>query len=284
MLRKFNQYIHCFWFSISEIWKCNKGYFVYSVIGVVAAVFVPLTLVNAHGKIIDNLIANNTKSAIIFALSLCIVIYLSNLVTDITRRKKVIMDESVKGYLTWKLGAALMTINYQKLEEAETLNNFQFSVTCTDEKRITKLMNVVEEFFSSMVTMLGVLYILSHLNFLIILLLVLVVVVNCVSEVFRMRHVYERHKSEVGISRQLYYARNDLVKKEYAKEIRIYGLLEYVSNKVTGYAQKLCDLWEEAAIKSVKTVGWTYVLQGVQLATVYLYLANHFVNYPHLRE
>lgn len=102
MLRKFNQYIHCFWFSISEIWKCNKGYFVYSVIGVVAAVFVPITLVNAPGKIIDNLIANNTKSAIIFALSLCVVIYLSNLITDITQPgiKYAVVGENGAGKTT----------------------------------------------------------------------------------------------------------------------------------------------------------------------------------------
>jgi ABC-type multidrug transport system, ATPase and permease components len=270
------QCIRCSGFALRGIWNCRKGYFGYSILGMIAAVFLPLALVQIPGRIIDSLLSKRQKTAVILAVLLCVVIFLNNVLTDLAKRKKVLMEESVRGYFTEQLGAHLMKIHYQKLENPETLNAYQFSVTCIDEKRTTKLVNELEAFCSSLATMLGVVYILSRLNFAVILLLVLVILANGLSEVFRMRHIYDRHKNETSAQRQLLYARNDLAKKEYAKEIRLFGLSEYVSRKVEVYAQKMCDLWKGAAIKSVKAVGWTYLLQGVQLAAVYLYLAKSF--------
>lgn len=261
-----------------EIWGSAKEYFALGVLSIVAGAAVPLVLVQIPGSIVDRLMTGDFQAALGFAFALCAIVFVNGVLTDGIKRRKLLFEERLKGHFVEKVGAHLMKIEYQRLEMPETLNEYQFAVTCIDEKRTTKIVEEMEKFCASLSTMLGVMYILRELDGIVIVLLALVVAANALGEGFRMRHIYERHKTEPPAQRQLLYARNELAKKEYAKEIRLFGLSDYVTRKVEFYAQKMCDLWKGAAIKSIKTVGWTYILQGIQLSVAYLYLARNVIN------
>ncbi|MDD2261728.1 MAG: ABC transporter ATP-binding protein [Clostridia bacterium] len=278
LLKEIKRISNCINFVVREIRKSKKGFFAFTVLSIVVGVAIPLVLVRIPGSIVDCLMTGNFKVALLFALTFCATVFLGGVLNDGIKRRKIPFEERIRGHFVEKVGAHLMKIDCQRLEMSETLNEYQFAITSIDEKKTTKIIEETEKICSSLFTMVGLLYILRELNVIVILLLVLVVAANAFGESFRMRHIYERHKTETPAQRQLLYARNELAKKEYAKEIRIFGLLGYVTHKVEFYAQQMCNLWRSAAIKSIKSVAWTYILQGVQLSAAYIYLARGVIS------
>lgn len=277
-LNKIKKSLGCIDFIASEIWMNANRYFALIILSIVVGVSVPLILIQIPGSIIDCLMTGNIRAALGLAFALCATIFVNGMLTDGIKRYKLLFEEKLKGHFIEKVGAHLMKIDYQRLETPETLNEYQFAITCIDEKRITKIVDEFEKTCISFSTMLGVMFFLRELNGIVIALLMLMIVANVLGEIFRMRHVYERHKMEIPAKRQLLYARNELIKKEYAMEIRLFGLSDYITRKVELYAQEICDLWKNTAIKSIKTVGWTYILQGIQLSIVYIYLVQNVIN------
>lgn len=251
----------------------EKSYYFYALLGGVAAALIPLALVKLPGSIIEALTSAEVRAAVLLALLFCALNYLGDVCRLFTDTKKKIGESRIKGHLTEKLGEQLMKLPYEALEDAKTLEQYTFALSCLEENSVSKFITAFETLIASAVTISGVFYILSELNFSIIILIILVVIVSTVGEVFRLRHVFKRHQEENGVSRQLYYARNELVKKEYAKEIRLYNLTDFVTKKVTTYANELCCLWEKAAYKSIGVLGWVYLFRGIQIGVVYAYLA-----------
>lgn len=171
-----------------------------------------------------------------------------------------------------------MGIPYEKLENKETIDKYEFAVKCIDRNSFTQISGVFISIISSIITLTGVLFIIHVLPVWMLIFTIFVVIVSAVGEVFRLNYIYERQKMETPIERNLYYARDQLSSKEFAKEVRLFHLIDYISTKVKRYAEELCAVWEKAAWKSLRAVGWTYLLKGVQLFVVNGYIAISCLN------
>lgn len=272
-MKRLSNIIRCFVFIINTIWINKKVYFIYNLIEIFNKSALLLAIVMLPGLIINQLTMHNIQQSIILAIIFCSVTFCNEIISLIIGNYKSLAETVINEKMTEDLGLKIMNIRYELLEQKETLDEYHFALKCIERNSLTKFGGVLSTFISSLITLAGVLYIVSKLNILIIALMVIVVVVSALGEVYRLRYVYERAKEESNVKRNLYYARNDLVTKEYAKEIRLYNLSDFIENKVRHYAEILCGLWTKAAYKSIKAVSWTYVLKGIQLAIVNGYIA-----------
>lgn len=171
-----------------------------------------------------------------------------------------------------------MGMPYEKLENKETIDKYEFAVKCIDRNSFTQISSVFISIISSVITLIGTLFIIHILPVWMLIFTVFVVIISAVGEVYRLNYIYERQKTETPIERNLYYVRDQLSGKEFAKEVRLFHLNDYISAKVKRYAEELCAVWEKAAWKSLRAIGWTYLLKGVQLFVVNGYIAISCLN------
>lgn len=157
-LNKIKKSLGCIDFIASEIWMNANRYFALIILSIVVGVSVPLILIQIPGSIIDCLMTGNIRAALGLAFALCATIFVNGMLTDGIKRYKLLFEEKLKGHFIEKVGAHLMKIDYQRLETPETLNEYQFAITCIDEKRITKIVDEFEKTCISFSTMLGVMF------------------------------------------------------------------------------------------------------------------------------
>lgn len=272
IMERLHRFRKCLNFIVRMIWNYKKVYYSYMLIEIINNSILPLIIVFIPGLIIDLLTNHNFRGAIFYAVLFCGATFINETIYFVIGEQKQVAEISINEKMTEALGLKVMNIKYEVLEQKSTLDEYSFALKCIERNSISKLGSVLGTLISSIITLIGVVYIVFSLNISIILLMVVVVIINAIGEVFRLRYVYEREQGESKVSRNLYYARNQLVTKEYAKEIRIYNLSNYISNRVRKYAEDLCKLWEIAAYKSIKAVSWTYIVKGVQLAIVNGYI------------
>ncbi len=238
----------------------------------------PLILVIIPKYLLDELITGNFSRAIFWAFSFCLFTLLFDVSSAFISYKKKTVEWKIQERLTENLGIVVMGIPYEKLENKETIDKYEFAVKCIDRNSFTQIGGVFISIISSIITLTGVLFIIHVLPVWMLIFTIFVVIVSAVGEVFRLNYIYERQKTETPIERNLYYARDQLSSKEFAKEVRLFHLIDYISTKVKRYAEELCAVWEKAAWKSLRAVGWTYLLKGVQLFVVNGYIAISCLN------
>lgn len=274
MFRKnLHRLLNSAWYITREIWRCKKDYFSYSFAAIVFGIIMPFLLIQVPGRVLEALQASSFRKAGVLVFLLCCAEFFNSIVSDEIKRSKKMLDERIKGYLNKQIGIHLLKIDFARLEDPKIMDTYQFATKSIDEKHITKMVDEVENFLISSITLIGVLHVFKGSHAVVYFFLLIFIISNAFSERFRLKHVYERSKSETPTQRQLLYARNTLAQREFAKEIRLFDLSNWVSGKVVFYTNEMCRLWIQAAVQSVKTFGWTYVLQGVQLALIYLYFA-----------
>lgn len=267
-----------FSFAFQTIYRYGRVYYVYIVLDIIIQSVLPLILVIIPKYLLDELITGNFSRAIFWAFSFCLFTLLFDVSSAFISYKKKTVEWKIQERLTENLGIVVMGIPYEKLENKETIDKYEFAVKCIDRNSFTQIGGVFISIISSIITLTGVLFIIHVLPVWMLIFTIFVVIVSAVGEVFRLNYIYERQKTETPIERNLYYARDQLSSKEFAKEVRLFHLIDYISTKVKRYAEELCAVWEKAAWKSLRAVGWTYLLKGVQLFVVNGYIAISCLN------
>lgn len=267
-----------FSFIFQTIYRYGRVYYGYIVLDIIIQSVFPLILVIIPKYLLDELITGNLSRAICWAFSFCLFTLLFDVSSAFISYKKKPVEWKIQERLTENLGTVVMGIPYEKLENKETIDKYEFAVKCIDRNSFTQISGVFISIISSIITLTGVLFIIHVLPVWMLIFTIFVVIVSAVGEVFRLNYIYERQKMETPIERNLYYARDQLSSKEFAKEVRLFHLIDYISTKVKRYAEELCAVWEKAAWKSLRAVGWTYLLKGVQLFVVNGYIAISCLN------
>lgn len=209
----------------------------------------------------------------ILVFCLCVGVLLNELLLVFINQRKNILQERINISLNTELSDSVMKIAYEKIETKTYLEKVEFARKCINRKSILLIYNNLTDILSGIITIAGMIYIVRKLPCAILILIVLTVLVNAVGEAVRLKYVYERNHKGNEIEKNLYYARDVLSENRFAKDIRIWGLYDFVSDKVEAYAEKLCALWMNAAVKSVKTIGWTYIANGIEYIVVYSWMA-----------
>lgn len=186
-------------------------------------------------------------------------------------RNRMQVDINIK--LNEKLSSSVMRIAYEKIERKSFLEKIDFARRCIDRNSVIITYENLIEILSGIISLFGMVYIISRLPAALITVIAIAVLASSIGEVFRLNYTYDRDYQGKDIEKNLYYARNDLSSNKYAKDIRTWDLFQYISGKVELYAKRLCDLWSKTSIKSVKIIGWTYIVNGVQYIIIYSFLA-----------
>ena len=260
-------------FSIDEISEVSKLNVVWMIFDLIRRVLLAFVLIFFPEMIIDSLLTAQFENGILCSCLFCFVLFFNEMMDIYLKKAKKKLGVDLRIQIDSKLSDAIMEMEYSEIERNSFIEQVEFSRRCIDRNSVLKIYQNMIDVLSGIISLTGIIYIICNLSIWIVSLIIAVVAVNAAGEYFRVNHVFKRDSKAKHIENNLYYARNDLSGNKYAKDIRIWHLYNYVSEKVELYAKKLCDLWEETAIKTVKITGWSYMAYGIQYVVIYSFLA-----------
>lgn len=262
--------------SISFIMKLMyqqcRVYYVYWLIGItltVANTWISITFLKL---VIDFLSAGNFYTAILLSILFPIAMFLLKIIGNIVNDLKITKEEKFAYYLKALLAEKQMQIPFDRIDSHAEKVQYDFAEKAVNESSAGLILQNLSIIISNIISICGVLFVFSYLNFWIIVLLIAIICVNSVGNLKRMQYRYQQVNEETPIERSLYYARDYLTGPVFAKEVRAFGLKDYITSKIKVSIEKYFRLELKTFGRYYKRYWWTYAVNGIQLIAVYLYI------------
>lgn len=223
------EFMKNFMFVITLVWQTSPKYLFAKIASAIANVVSSFVFVLFPKYIIDSIIEkhqfSHTLNIVFFMCALLVLIYCIKTYTDtyISKYSGIIQFDLVKLY-----GKKVMELNYDDLENPNIMNMFEKSKTGFDLYGFfDKLMSVA----TNILSLSGYVIILLTYNWIVLLIVLVVVTINLFCNKGRNKFYYEMNEEAAPINRKFSYLANLMLGFDYAKEIKVNDLSEYVLKK-----------------------------------------------------
>ena len=271
MFLKYN--LSCFYFYLKTIWATRKSVFFVTFIDGALGAIVTFIWTFFFKYLLDFLSLEEYNKAIL--LVLCCICF-SGMMELIRKLLHLIRDNAyfdINTILQTKLSELSFKIPYEKMENAETIKDFEMAHKFIGRNYLAQYTLGLTNIISCIIVFSGVGIITSSLNWWITLMLFSVITVNTVCHAIQSQHEMEQFTEETSVSRQLEYTRFWLTEKSRAKEIRTYLLHDFVIDKLKEYNEKLFNVLQNFTKKHTKIYIAIHLIDGIQMLIVYSYCA-----------
>ena len=263
----------CFIFYFKTIWSTRKSVFFIPLIDGALGAVVSFIWVYFFKFLLDFLSLEEYKKAVLWVL--CCICF-SGIVDLIRKLLNIIKNNAyfdIKTSLRTKLSEISFKIPYEKLENAETIQQFELAHKCIERNYLAKYTEGLNNIISCVIVFCGVGIITSSLNWWITLILFVVISVNTICHVIQSQYEIEQFNEETAVSRQLEYTRFWLTEKSRAKEVRTYLLHDFVVEKLKEYNEKFFNVLQDFTKKHRKPYIAVNLINGLQMLILYSYCA-----------
>lgn len=227
--------------------------------------------VSIIGLLIWLLEASDIKKTVLVVLLFAVINFLLSILANYFSMKINVVGGRVDSCFNIAVFNNMLKLEYEKQEQEETKRQYEFANTAINEVGIVKLTRQVMAIIESIINVLIAGVALSFMNTWLILAVLIVAGVNVFSEIYRMRCQYEVNQQTSTLEWNMYYVRDYLSTNRFAKEIRIFGMRDYVLNKLKYFVERYTKIFVDSEKKYLKKYGFVYVLDGILLAVIYFF-------------
>ena len=231
------------------------------------------------GYLINFLQNNESKNAIYLVIAFVALELLIFSFNKILSSKKNESYEKIKIELYQKLYEKSIEINYQELENTNTLIKLEAARTCIAQGVIESTIDNIINIISSLISFFGLLYLFKEINYIFKIIIILLIIIYSVINIKNSKTEIEEFDDDNVMGRKINYARFWLPEKSFAKEVRSYNLQDYIVNKL----DKCNDENYKIMIKYLKKYNKSNLIISILLFiqllvvygyTIYLYSIN----------
>lgn len=248
-------------YSMRFLLKNDKIYLCLKALDMIPNVLYNVLMVTLPKYIIDSLSGDQpTESALVYTLCLIGAMILHSLLHEIIRRELSVRDILLHNTMKKELLKTVSEMDYDRLEDAQTLDSFEYAKLCLEEAGITSISDILFGMVSCFLSLGAYCYIVIRYSCFFVPLVVLSVLVHIVSQ-GKKESMYVRVQEEsAALNRKIRYASHNLTDYSFAKEIRLFGLKDFIAEKYDTFMQSMYGL-EYRYLK--KTVPLHILVSGV---------------------
>lgn len=265
-------------FIIKYIWKTEKRYILFGIPEIILKAFDPFIMVIFPKLIIDKLLEENRTelfpevlriALVMVALSIIVKLSLVVLNTCITN---AFNSFDRKHHLN--VGKKIMSMDFEYIENPKILDLFyRTRQTHYCEEMYTSISSII----SDSITCIGLIAILSHLQFAVIIVLLLIVLINVKCNQKVQQYNYQWHKEAAPYDRVNNYLLQLMHGFEFGKDVRVYNMEPYLEQKYHKFNNKYLKALYNITIKFLKLNLITSFVNLLQQGGIYIYLAYKVV-------
>ena len=259
-------------------WRYGRSYFCYSVPRILLNAVSPFILVYFPKWIIDAVFNRQPPSRIIILVLLMFACrLLSSILSEALSYRCSLVLEKIVAKMRLEIVSKTMRIKYEYLENPRCLDLKERALKCVDDQsHISQVLNTLPRLLSAFIQIVGLTWILQQINIWIIVIMLAVITANTYIKSLEARKTKEYRNKFTVLSRKLFSIIHITWDYKYAKDIRIFQLKNWLSDKKQMYHKKFSDgLLEEFRYTS-KTDLAQSTLNVMQSCLFYAYLVYKY--------
>lgn len=265
-----------FLFYIQTIWNIKKSIFILTASDSILGAAVSFLWIFFFKYLLDYMAEEEYGKAVLWVIICICSSEMVERIKDYINRKRDNAFFDVNTELETKLAELSVEIPYEKIENADTIQQFEMSYKCLARNYLAVYTDGLVNVASALLVISGVGVISVALGWWVSAILFLVIIANAACYVMQSRYEVESFNKETAVGRQLEHARYWLTEKSRAKEVRSYILQDFVVEKMEEYNEKYFKVLRSFNKKEKKAYIGVCLLNGIQMATVYSYCAYLF--------
>lgn len=275
--KKFITYnFDCFVFFLKTVFRTRKSLFLITLLCSLLGAAMQFIWAFFFKYLLDNVESDKYEEAVICAVTAILANAVMELLLKLLNIAKSRGYFHINSVLRKELSKQSYEIPFDKLENADTINQFELAFKFVNRNYMEKYTDGLTNIISCIFVFLGVTFATSYLQWWISLFLLVVITINTICHVWGAQCEVEQFNEETAVSRQLEYTRFWLSEKSRAKEVRTYVLYSFVVGKLKEYNEQFFELLQSFTQKSKKSYIVIQIANAVQLFVLYAYCAVLF--------
>lgn len=274
--KKSNEFIKNFNFVLKLIWQTNPQFLLIKFLSVLVNTVSPFNFIIFPKFILDAIVEQRSWDHVLFLIISMCGCYVFTIVisiftsTYIEKYAGLIQFDLVKMY-----GKKVMDLDYEDLESPAILDMFEKSKSGFDLYGFfDKLVSVV----SNVLSLIGYAVILFTYSWLMLTIVFVVVIINLFCNKQKNKYYYQMREESAPINRKFSYLSNLMLGFDYAKEIKVNQLSEYICEKydsnLSGFKKILAKIYRKLFLLT----GINSFASLLQTLTLYLSVAYSALN------
>lgn len=264
-------------FSLALVRKIKPLYLCWLLLETVLRTCVPLLLTLFPKLVLESIGKGEWREGILTAAAVVGAGFLLNAALILIEGRKEICNEEIAMTMRELLAGKMVRIRLEDLEQNSVAKQYHEAGKCMERGGIEGYLSQFMKFVSAVCVLVGLVRLFTAFEWWMYLVMVAALVMDTVGETKRSGYEYEEMEEETPISMGMQYSRERLGGKEYAKEIRLFGLYDYVVGKNVHYNEAFFEMSREYDRRHRKVFAWTYVAGALQLAVCYGYAASLYM-------
>lgn len=225
-----------------------------SVLGNVAAVMLPKYIIDSLSE------EQSVESALLYTLYLMGILILNSLFHELLRKELSVRSMQLNNTMKKELLKTISVMDYDRLEDAQTLDKFEYAKVCLEEAGITSISDILFGMVSGLLSLGAYFYIVIRYSCFFVPLVVLSVILHMFSQGRKESMYIHVQEESAALNRKIQYASHNLTDYSFAKEIRLFKLKDFIVEKYDTFMGKMYGL-EYRYLK--KTIPLHLLVSGV---------------------
>ncbi len=259
-------------------WKCSKCYFILLIPVIIINAAAPFISILFPRWIINSVTDKQDASTVIqltmamFALRL-----LSSVLSKALRHLQDLELDKIMNRLRLNIIRKTMEIKYEYLEKSVYLDMKEKALRCVEDRgNIVTVLNTLPMLLSTMMQMLGLAWIIQKVNLLIIILMLITVSFNTFLKSIEAKKSKELRSRFTSLTRKLFSMIDITWDYKYAKDIRVFGLKNWLNEKKQVLHETFSNSLVEEFQFASKTASARHVLNVLQYGIFYIWVIWRF--------
>lgn len=223
--------------------KNEKIYFILKLINIIPSVLSGILAVLLPRYIIDSLaVRNSVGEAVKYTLLLIGSMIITSIVSGIIQKELSVRNISLNHLMKKKLLTAVADMDYDMLEDSQTLDDFEYAKVCLEEAEITAINDTLFGVISGILSLSAYLYIIFQYSWAFLPLILISVITNIIAQSKKESMYIKVQEESAALNRKIQYASRNLTDYSFAKEIRLFKLKEFILNKYNTFIRSMYGL------------------------------------------
>lgn len=259
-------------FFVKKMWRYSKVFYILELIKEIMQIGMIYITILFPKVILDSLKKENFRFTMMIVCAFAGISFTANTVvrwiTIYTDRK----NKQFREHLTIELANVAANITYSDLEAFSTKEQYELTKKCISRDSVVKILHSVFDSVFVLFTVSGILFIFSYLTWWLWILLIISMAVEIVCEIVRINYNYESYETQNVAEMHMMYFRDWMPHRDYAKEVRLYGMLPYIRKKTKYWIDELAEIQKKRMTKTFKALWWSHIANGILIFVVYTYI------------
>ena len=254
------------------MWKFSKTFFIYEVTKSLLSLISIFSVILLPKEIIDSLGSGHYEKTIFIVIVFTMIVTSVGIATNWIDVRCQKVNKGFQEELVLVLAHKTSLIPYSEVESYEYREKYELACNSISRDSVTKVLQYILSLTTTFFTIIGVAYIASYLQWWLFIALVIYIVIGIICEVVRSKYNHDSYESQNTAEMNMLYFRDWMPHKDYAKEVRLYNMPNYILKNGMRWIKRLAEIQKQRASRTFKALWWSHLADGFMIILIYTYV------------